>query len=178
MIAENVKDGLLRRAESGKWNGPKWNPPYGYRYVPGASLEVIPEQAEIVRSIFRWFTEDKWGTSKIALYLNTMGVKRESPRPGSGQWRQAKVWDTLQNAVYIGKLVAGDHLVDGCHERIIDDQTWAVAREMVAARKKQAPRTKATPHLLSSLVRCGTCGRMLVAQYAKYQRKDGERRRR
>lgn len=175
MIAENVKDGLLRRAESGKWNGPKWNPPYGYTYVPGASLEVIPEQAEIVRSIFRWFTEDKWGTTKIALYLNTTGVKRECGRRGSGQWHQVKVWEMLQNAVYIGKIVAGDHLVDGCHERIVDDETWAVAKVMVASRRKQAPRTKATPHLLSSLVRCGTCGRTLVAQYATYKRKDGER---
>ena len=174
MIAENVKDGLLRRAESGKWNGPKWNPPYGYKYVPGASLAPIPEQVKIVKEIFRWFTEDKWGTSKIARYLNNAGVHRESGKPGSGQWHQGKVWDLLQNPVYIGKIVAGEKLVDGCHERIIDDETWTMTLEMVASRRKQAPRTKASPHLLSGLARCGTCNRMLIGQKGKYKNKQGE----
>jgi len=164
MIAENVKDGLLRRAESGKWNGPKWNPPYGYRYVPGASLEPIPMQANMVRDIFRWFTENKWGTMKIAEFLNVTGAYRHSNKPGSGQWHQSKVWELLQNPVYIGKVVAGDKLVDGCHERIIDDETWTLAQEQIAARRKQAPRTKASPHLLSGLVHCGTCGRTLAGQ--------------
>jgi site-specific DNA recombinase len=176
MIAENVKDGLMRRAESGKWNGPKWNPPYGYRYVTGGTIEPVPEQAAVVRDIFRWFTESKWGTSKIARYLNTQGVRRECGMKGSGQWHQSKVWETLQNPVYAGKLNAGDRLVEGSHERLIDEALWSATQEMVASRRKQAPRTKASPHLLSGLVRCGTCGRLLAAQKASYDTSSGKRR--
>ncbi|HEY3414315.1 MAG TPA: recombinase family protein [Armatimonadota bacterium] len=174
MIAENVKDGLLRRAESGKWNGPKWNPPYGYTYVLGGTIEPIPEQAELVRSIFRWFSEDKWGTSKIARYLNNQGVKRESAKPNSGQWIQNKIWEMLQNPVYVGKVVAGDRLVDGIHEPLIDQDTWDATAAVSTARKLQSPRLKASPHLLSGLVRCGTCDRLLAAQKCNYSNRQGD----
>lgn len=175
MIAENVRDGLLRRAESGKWNGPKWNPPYGYRYVIGGTIEPIPEEAEMVRLCFQWFIREKWGTSKIAKVLNTRGITRDRSKPGS-QWHQSKIWDMIQNPVYVGLLVAGEKLVQGNHEPLIDRETWELAKEIVAGRKKQAPYTKASPHLLSGLVRCGKCNRALVAQFAKYKRRDGERR--
>lgn len=173
MIAENVRDGLLRRAESGKWNGPKWNPPYGYNYVVGGTIEPHPEEAEVVKQIFRWFTRDKWGTKKIARVLNSQQVSRN--RGGTGQWYQAKVWNIVQNPVYAGYLAAGDKLVVGDHVPLIDEQTWALAKETAAARKIQAPRTKASPHLLSGLVRCGKCNRMLVAQFAKYKTRGGEK---
>jgi site-specific DNA recombinase len=176
MIAENVRDGLLRRAESGKWNGPKWNPPYGYSYVVGGTIEPREDEVEIARQVFRWFTADKWGTTKIARVLNSQGVIKDSAKPGSGQWHQVKVWEMLQNPVYAGYLQAGDKLVKGDHEPLIDEQTWELAKEIAAGRKKTAPRTKASPHLLSGLVRCGTCNRALVAQFASYKRKDGERR--
>ncbi len=176
MIAENVKDGLMRRAESGKWNGPKWNPPYGYRYVVGGTIEPETDEAEIIRRIFQWFAYDKWGTSKIARTLNLQGVRKDCGIRGSGQWRQAKVWQMLQNPVYIGLLTAGDRLVKGEHEAIVDGSTWELTRQMVAERKKCAPRTKASPHLLSGLVRCGKCKRALVAQFAKYKTNGGEKR--
>lgn len=175
MIGENVKDGLLRRAESGKWNGPKWNPPYGYTYVVGGSIEPIPEQAELVRQIFRWFTQDRWGTMKIASALNGQGIVRESGKPGSGQWYQAKVWELLQNPVYVGYLAAGDKLVKGIHEPLIDPETWETAREIVASRRKQTPRSKASPYLLTGLVRCGKCGRAMVAQKARYKSHSGQK---
>lgn len=175
MIAENVKDGLLRRAESGKWNGPKWNPPYGYTYVIGGTIEPIPEQVEIVRQIFRWFTDDKWGTMKIARVLNNQGVIRKSGKPGSGQWHQSKLWEMLTNPVYVGLLVAGGKLVKGNHEPLIDAETWSEAEHIVASRKKQAPRTKASPYLLSGLVRCGKCNRAMVAQKARYESSSGKK---
>lgn len=174
MIGENTKDGLVRRAESGKWNGPKWNPPYGYRYIVGGTIEPIPEQAKIVRQIFRWFTEDKWGTMKIACVLNSQGIIRESGKPGSGQWHQAKLWELLQNAAYVGLLVAGDKLVQGSHEPLIDDETWERTKAIVASRRKQAPRSKASPYLLSGFVRCGKCNRAMVAQKARYENSQGQ----
>src|SRR5262249_4483606 len=70
MIAENTRDGLLRRAEAGYVNG---NPNgfYGFDYDHPASLLVPnPERAPAVRESFDWFTEHKWGQLKIARALN------------------------------------------------------------------------------------------------------------
>ena len=49
-IVKKLKDGMISRVEAGKWPG-GGNIPYGYKYnkVTGV-LEVIPEQAEKIRS--------------------------------------------------------------------------------------------------------------------------------
>ena len=47
MISENTRDGLARRAQSGKWTGSPRSRPDGYQYVEGG-LHVVPEEAEVV----------------------------------------------------------------------------------------------------------------------------------
>jgi len=106
---------------------------------------------------------------KIARVLNSQGVFRESGKPGSGQWHQAKLWELPQNPAYVGLLVAGDELVQGSHDLLIDEETWERTKAIVASRRKQAPRSKASPHLLSRFVRCGKCHRAMVGQKAKYR---------
>jgi len=98
-------------------------------------------------------------------------------RNGWSAWSEirTKLWEMLQNPVYAGYLSAGDRLVTGNHEALIDDETWERAKEVSAGRRVQAPRTKASPHLLSSLVRCGVCNRVLVAQKARYSTSGGEK---
>lgn len=64
MISENTKDGLLRRAESGKFNG-NLTRLYGYAYdAAEGKLVVNEEEAQVLRQIFDWYTEHKWGPTK------------------------------------------------------------------------------------------------------------------
>ena len=70
MISENTKDGLARRAQSGKWIGSPRSRPYGYSFAEGC-LHVVAEEAEVVRRMFRLYTERGWGTAKIVKLLNT-----------------------------------------------------------------------------------------------------------
>jgi site-specific DNA recombinase len=65
MIAENTKDGLLRRAEAGFYRG---NPTslYGYDYSTDQGLLVVNEnEATNVRQIFDYYTENKWGRTEL-----------------------------------------------------------------------------------------------------------------
>jgi len=54
MIGENVRNGLVRRAQSGKYADPiGGNPRFGYTYSPDeGKLLVEPWEAEVVRTIF------------------------------------------------------------------------------------------------------------------------------
>src|ERR1035437_8523914 len=82
MIAENVKDGLMRRAQAGLYSGNQCGP-FGYRYDKAANnLVVVEEDAERVREIFTLFAERKWGANRMAGYFNEAGV----PSREGGQW--------------------------------------------------------------------------------------------
>lgn len=96
--------------------------PYGYERVPvstgkGFTLRPIPEQADIIRLIFKLYTEGeesddgtmrKLGTAAIATKLTKMRVV--TPR-GGRRWSQRTVGWILENPVYIGKI-RWNHKVD------------------------------------------------------------------
>ena len=78
--------------------------PYGYIKIKrgkDCTLEINPEQAEIVRLIFNLYTQDnKLGYNAIAERLNEMGI----PTMLGKQWIASTVKTILKNPVYIGKL--------------------------------------------------------------------------
>jgi site-specific DNA recombinase len=173
MIAENVRDGLARRAEAGKWNGPKWNPPIGYTYsVEQGELTPDPVGADIIRQIYRWFTVDKLGTYAIARRLNEAGVPK--PTGTNTEWHQTGIWKLLDSPLYAGYIDTGDQVVRATHEPLIDKDTYRLAREIVKSRRKQGPRTKTSPNLLAGIPRCAGCDRKLVCQANEWEGQAGQ----
>ena len=65
-IVEKLKRGRQARVASGKWMG-GGRAPYGYRYdKETSSLVIVPEEAKVVKEIFRLFIEEKMAPQKIA----------------------------------------------------------------------------------------------------------------
>ena len=83
MIAESVREGLRRRAQAGKYTGSPHTRPYGYEYREG-KLQVREEEAEVVRRVFRLYTEQGWGLRRIAVLLNAEGIP--TSRALQGWW--------------------------------------------------------------------------------------------
>lgn len=70
MIAENVKDGLMRRAQAGLYQGNQ-SGPFGYGYSrEKKTIEPVDGEARTVRHIFEPCAERKWGFKKITLLPN------------------------------------------------------------------------------------------------------------
>lgn len=101
--AERVKDNYYKRASSGLWpGGPA---PYGFTIgrcpdkagslVP--TLEIEPEQAQIVEDIFRRYAEDEESLSSVARALNTMGI----PGPRRDTWDNVSLSRLLHNPTYV-----------------------------------------------------------------------------
>jgi site-specific DNA recombinase len=158
---------------------------YAYRPVPGkkGALEVVPEQAEIVRRIFRAYVDGETERS-IAAALNAEGV----PPPRTSHWRASTLHGhakrktgILQNELYCGRLIwnrtcfvrnpdTGNRISrnnpqsewqrsDAPHLRIIDDDLFDQAQRVRASRAHIQKRTRARPkRILSGLLRCGACG--------------------
>lgn len=168
---KTIKRRLMRGREAASKEG-KWvsgSCPYGYKRVriengKGWTLEVIPEEAEIVKLIFQLYTKGEplpdgskrdIGPHPICRRLEHMNV----PAPSGGRdWRTRTIEQILQNPVYIGKVrwnrrktkrkvedgkVTPERyvskpenwiLADGLHEAIIDTDTFQLAADKLAKR--------------------------------------------
>lgn len=164
MISENTKDGLARRAQSGKWMGSPRSRPYGYEYSDG-QLRIVPEEADVIRRIFRLYLEHGWGGTRITRLLNRDKIPTATGLVG--RWSVVVVSSILRNPVYGGRIRWGDGDFEGLHEAVLPDGTFEAAQTLAEERAELAPRAKSTPHLLSGIARCGRCHRNLVTHRTK-----------
>ena len=161
---------------------------YGYRSVPKlpdeprGDLQIVPEQAEIVRRIFREYIAGDT-PRRIAARLNAEGV----PPPRKIYWRAstinghtARKTGILQNELYCGRLIwnrayrvrdpdTGQRIWrhnpesewqrgKSEHLRLIDDATFETAQRIRAKRSRATRRDQQRPRrILSGLLRCGAC---------------------
>ena len=157
-LSAKTHRGLRGRVEAGKASGNKC---YGYGVVRAfdaagkvttGEREIIPEQAEVVRGIFRDYAAGK-SPRQIALALNAAGVPAPRGRTWSSQTIRGKcngVHGILNNPLYVGRMIwnrARDlrdpdtggvkrranpesewvH-ADVPHLRIVDDALWEAAK--------------------------------------------------
>ena len=153
--------------------------PYGYRIGDDGSFEVIEEQAEVVRRIFRMYVDERMGSYSIAVRLTDEGVPTQS---GKLLWLQSRVHHILKNATYTGTWVYGryrhvstedgmkvynqpkDTWIEIPVPQIIDDETWKRAQKLKKQRGSKAKRNTKVVYLLQHLLKCGECGRNFHAR--------------
>lgn len=157
--------------------------PYGYRRVKigrDYTLEVVEDQAEVVRLIFRRFATGEL-PAKIAQELEAYGCERPSD---TVPWKADTVYRIAHNPAYIGKVQFGrrhpvsvvefgevkkvdrmrpdDEIVtaEGKHQPIVSRELWEAARAIDTKR----PRPKVDHELvnvLAGVLYCGGCGRAM-----------------
>jgi DNA invertase Pin-like site-specific DNA recombinase len=177
MISENTKDGLLRRAQSGKYVGSPHSRPYGYTLTDGL-LALVPAEAAKVRRIFRLYTGSGWGAGRITDLLNR---ERVPTRDGLlGGWHPNTIVSILRNPLCAGSVRIRDQVFAGQHDPVISAELFGAAQELQAQRSTMAPREKGSRHLLSWLAECGQCGCNLIThqqskgghKYVSYRHKS------
>lgn len=144
---------------------------------------IIPEEAEIVRELFRQFVAGR-GVFGLCKELNERGVLNTK----GNAWDRYGLTYLLQNPRYIGHRTIlsrdkkGNHqreyIGPGTWEPLVDQLTFDAAQRKFAEQKarvggRTAPNKK---HLGSGLYRCGRCGAKLKANYKFHRRADGSQR--
>lgn len=168
-LAEEVTRGMSEKAGRGE---PVSIPSFGYQMVEKRYV-IEPEQAELVRTIFKEYLAGKSVTG-IARKMNAMGVRTNRGNP----WAGRTVEYVLNNPVYLGKIrwtpgrgETKDNgitktILPGIHEPIIDEETWKGVQRRKKQQKKGCCRKMQEPtqgeYLLRGLVHCAACGGMLV----------------
>jgi site-specific DNA recombinase len=198
LITERLRRGKLYRMRQGQLTSP--NSPYGYRYVPisepgGGHWILNPAEAEVVRSIYRWYTEDTLTITQIVERLNSLG---EQTPPRGKRWHRSTVQTILTQPAYTGRAyynrtrvhheVVGQRKEHGHGARrwpgrkprppeewieiavpaLISDDVWQRAQECLAMNHKFARRNnKRNFYLLRGLLICGICGHTLAGRTSK-----------
>lgn len=180
-LSEEVKRSMTVNAKKGNLQA---IPSFGYK-VEDHALVVVPEEAEIVREIFRRFVG---GEAMYALSqsINARGIRTHRGNP----FENRTVDYILNNPVYIGKLRwtptgktrrdfrnADSIIADAAHPAIIDIPTWEAAQarilELKKAYKWHSKPATGRKHWLCGIVRCPTCGSTLAFTAPHYMQCNG-----
>lgn len=166
--SERIKASMRKRAILGKGLG---KPPYGYRNVPNGTLEVVEEEAPIVKLIYDKYTKEGLGLRLIAQHLNERGLKTRR----GGRWNMVTIRDILRNPTYTGTYTRFGLRLPKVHEAIISAQTFRAAQDQTRARRPSSRSVNAEPFLLSGLAYCGYCDNKMmgVTRRQSWRRKNG-----
>ncbi|MCH8205749.1 MAG: recombinase family protein [Chloroflexi bacterium] len=170
--SQRILESMRARALEGQGLG---RPPYGYRNSAGGGLKVVPEEAKVVRSVYRLYTDDGLGLRLIAQHLNEGGT----PTRRGGRWSVVAIRDILRNLVYMGTYTRYGLRRPKSHEAIVTPELFRAAQDETRARRPVSRLAIREPFLLSGLVYCVYCGnRMMgVTRRQTWKRKDGRRAR-
>jgi site-specific DNA recombinase len=162
-IKQRTRDGLHREYREGHYMG---RAPFGYRADEHGHLQVVPEEAEIVRQMFERIAAGGTLYSE-ATRLNDFGVLPPSwkysseKRPPAKLWIPATIRFIVMNTTYSGthriKLSTGE-VVEQRVPAIVEPELQRRALARLEENRRFSGGKKTRDYLLSGLVTCETCG--------------------
>lgn len=170
-LGDRVRSAMRRKAVKGEVLG---RPPYGYRVGNRHRLELVPEEAVVVRYIFRLYLQEGLGIRRIARCLNEEGIKTRR----GGNWSMVSIRDILRNRAYLGTYSRFGVRVPGSHPALISPEDFRRTQDCLAARRSSYSPRQVTPFLLSGVAFCGYCGNKMigVSRRQRWERRDGSER--
>lgn len=178
-LSQNVKLGLQYRYQQGKVQV-NHNRFMGYTKDEEGNLIIVPEEAEIIKRIYREYLEGK-SLAGIGRDLEKYGILTAAGKP---RWRPETIKKILLNEKYIGdallqKTFTVDFLtkkrvkneghvpqyyVENSHEGIIPKELFLQAQEELHRRNNiytgadKSKRLYSSKYALSTITFCGQCG--------------------
>ena len=168
-MSENIKWKIRKDMQAGL---PQYNRALGYE-IKGREFRLIPEEAEIVKTIFKLFIEGK-GTLLIARELNEKGYRNVTGFPFSSH----KIIAILNNYTYTANLLLQktyrvNHLtkkkrinhgeltqyhIKNHHEGIVSLEDFNKAQELLKEKQEKYVKTPKTKNAFTGMIVCGECG--------------------
>lgn len=131
---DRVRDAQIELVKQGRFVGGR--APFGYELVPSGEiskngrlvkkLQIVEEQAAIVRKIYSLAIHQGYGYEKIAKTLNEEGI----PGVTKPTWRNCTVCSILKNPIYMGYTSYNRRVSHGA-SRKMDRRTWVYSEEQI-----------------------------------------------
>lgn len=200
---QRVKAAQCEMVKQGKHVGGK--APYGYELVYSGEisnhgralkkLQIVEDEAAIVREIFRLSAEENLGSFAIAKHLNQQGILGIN----GNEWKSCTISDRLKNPIYMGYLTYNRRTHKDTYQKnpkedwiyseeqqqdlvIVSTEVWYKSQRNREKRKATISKAKedygitTTGKLpLMGLAYCGYCGTRLTngSRYDTWIKKDG-----
>jgi len=147
-------------------------PPFGYKVGSRRRLELVPEEAVVVRYIFRLYINENMGIRLIARRLNEEGLKTRR----GGNWSMVSIRDILRNRAYLGTYARFGVRVPGSHTALVSADDFRTVQDRLNSRRTSYSPRVASQFLLSRIAFCGYCGNKLIGVTRKqtWKRRSGE----
>ena len=216
MMAEYERAKILERSRRGKLHAARsgrvsafGKAPYGYRYIRKnegggeARWEVHPEEAAVVRLMFRWMGFEGCSLAEISRRLRNQCIRTQT---GLSVWLSRTIWGILKNEAYVGtahfnKTTSTDRRTRPRPNRgqpehprrirslrttpsadqisvavpaIVDGDLFHAVQERLQDNKKRNRRSpQGVRYLLQGLIVCKQCGYAFCGQSRTCKRKKG-----
>ena len=199
MIAEYERAQIIERSRRGKRHRAKAGSvsvlsgaPYGYQYVKKtevlpAHYKIIEQEAEIVRRVYKLYTDDWFSIADIVRWLNENDIPTKKR---ISKWERTTVWAMLRNPAYKGTACYGKTKIaerkkitrplrkrGGFSPRcssnvelpkedwieipvpaIVSSDVFSCAEERLEENKRYSKRRTKEPTLLQGMIACNKCG--------------------
>jgi site-specific DNA recombinase len=157
-IIDRVTAGLERKAARGEWPGGA--PPPGYVIGEGSVLQPDEDLAHLPPLVFERYANHMEGARVIASWLTECGYRTRQGNPFSHEM----ILRMLRNRAYIGEIQRGDAVHPGKHVPLVERDLFDRAQAVLKQRGDDISlrRSNTSDYLLTGLVRCSRCGKMMV----------------
>jgi site-specific DNA recombinase len=181
-IAENIQMGRHQRNKRGIYCGASIlgyetrTIAYQSQRRKTTELYIVPEEAQLVRSIFLMYSEGK-GLKAIVNFLNINGFQSKHQKPFS----ISTIRKILNNPVYIGNIqyfepsLQQNVIVEGHHEPIIPMELWNKVKERLRNNQRKPSKIIERCYPLSSILRCPICDSSMIPFNTTQHRKNGQK---
>ena len=168
-LSDRVRAAMRKKAVRGEVLG---RPPFGYKVGNRRRLELVPEEAVVVRYIFRLYINENMGIRLIARRLNEEGLKTRR----GGNWSMVSIRDILRNRAYLGTYARFGVRVPGSHTSLVSADDFRTVQDRLNSRRTSYSPRVASQFLLSRIAFCGYCGNKLIGVTRKqtWKRRSGE----
>ena len=154
-LREKVRSALRRKAVRGEVLG---RPPYGYHVGPKNRLEVVDDEAVVVRYIFKLYLQDGLGIRLISRRLNEEGLRTRRNQP----WSMVSIRDILRNRAYLGTYQRLGVRVPGTHPALVSPDDFRKVQDRMSERRTNYSPRHVSGFLLSGMAYCSTCGNRMI----------------
>ncbi len=170
--------------------------PYGYRAVKGADglsrFEVDPDEAEVVRAVFKLVLTESIGLKRVARRLGELGYK---PRMGANSWGPTTINRMMKSRIYTGILSYGrhkehldrrtgkvrkvllprdQHLIHRDEKlRIVSDADFEAVQKRLKGFNYRNYSIPGEVRIFSGIVTCGCCG---YGMYSRHNNRKNAKR--
>jgi DNA invertase Pin-like site-specific DNA recombinase len=152
VTSERIRDKIAASKRKGMWMG--GSVPLGYD-VNERRLIISESEAETVRHIYARYLI-LGCVRKLKRELDTQGYVSKLHRNGRGgkQFSRGALYTLLRNPLYVGRVKHKNHVFDGQHASIVNDEIWSAVQNLLNTNKAiSSKRSKAkAPSLLAGLL--------------------------